>query len=258
MQARRLIATCFAFLLLTAALLAHPAPPPSTAESAAALLDPQHGNLGMSSASGSAAPPRRSIIWLHGLGDSGRGWSWLPSALGKKKELPDCAWAFPDAPMRHVTLAGAAMRAWFDLDALPVTSGTPASAADFAAGLATVHALIDKEVARGVPPERIVVGGFSQGGALALYAGLRYPQPLGGIVSFSGWLPLFDPANAPALAASRVLLVHGTRDGKVRFGLAESAADALRPRVKSLRFESFKGDHEAPPLEWLEEFLREV
>jgi phospholipase/carboxylesterase len=159
--------------------------------------------------------------------------------------------------MRHVTLAGAAMRAWFDLDALPVTSGTPASAADFAAGLAAVHALIDKEVARGVPAGRIVVGGFSQGGALALYAGLRYPQPLGGIVSFSGWLPLLDPA-APALAASRVLLVHGTRDGKVRFDLAESARDALRPRVKSLRFESFNGDHEAPPLEWLEEFLREV
>jgi phospholipase/carboxylesterase len=141
---------------------------------------------------------------------------------------------------------------------LPVRESTPESAEDFAAGVAFVHSLIDKEVAKGVPPERIVLGGFSQGGALSLYAGLQYPKTLGGIVSFSGWLPLFAQLQsvAPSLAENRVLIVHGTRDSKVMFDRGEAARDALQPVVKRLQFESFDGDHEAPPLMWLEEFLR--
>jgi predicted esterase len=175
-------------------------------------------------------------------------------------KLPHFSWTFPDAPIRAVTLApGSPMPAWFDLEHLPVRKGTAESAADFAPSAARIHALIDAEVAKGVLPEHIVLGGFSQGGALSLYAGLRYAKPLGGIVSFSGWLPLASElAASPALAASRVLLVHGTRDDKVLFDMGALARDTLGPRVKSLRFESFSGGHEAPPLRFLEEFLRAV
>jgi predicted esterase len=198
------------------------------------------------------------MIWLHGLGDTGAGWSFLGKAFAAK--LPSFSWQFPSAPERAVTLApGYSMPAWFDLAALPVTKSTPASVEDFAKSTAFIHALIDKEVAKGVAPEHIVLGGFSQGAALSLYAGLSYPVALGGIVCFSGWLPLWPQLSAaPALAASRVLIVHGRADDKVQFGLGEAARDTLGPRVKSVRFESFGGAHEAPPLGWLEEFLRET
>lgn len=204
---------------------------------------------------------KRSVIWLHGLGDTGAGWSSLASTFAPR--LPSVAWQFPNAPVRPVTLSpGYDMPAWFDLNDLPVTAATPATAADYAHGTSIVHGLIDAEVAKGVAPEHIVLGGFSQGGALSLYAGLRYPKRLGGIVSFSGWLPLWEEQlkPLPGLGGAKVLMVHGSRDDKVLFERGQHARDTLTPVAGKVEWHEFRGGHEfhQPSVTWLEGFLKEA
>ena len=113
-------------------------------------------------ASTAAASGLSSLIWLHGLGDSGAGWSFLRGELAPR--FPHLRFAFPNSPTQPVTLAGGeAMPSWMDLDDLPVTARTPEDRDGYEASTRLVHALIDKEVAAGVPASRIFLGGFSQG-----------------------------------------------------------------------------------------------
>ncbi|MEN9630537.1 MAG: hypothetical protein RJA10_3765, partial [Pseudomonadota bacterium] len=152
-----------------------------------------------------------SIIMLHGLGADGT--DFLPFA--DEIDLSDVGpvrWVLPRAPVRPVTINnGYPMRAWYDI------LGADLVRREDQAGLrqsaAQVQALIDREVARGVPARRIVLAGFSQGCAITLGAGLRFPQRLAGLVGMSGYLPLADTAAAERHAANAgtpVLLAHGT------------------------------------------------
>jgi phospholipase/carboxylesterase len=172
--------------------------------------------------------PAATIIVLHGLGADGT--DFLPfadeidlSAVGPVR------WVLPRAPVRPVTINGGyAMRAWYDI------LGTDLARREDEAGLrdsfAGVHALIEREVARGVPARRIVLAGFSQGCAITLGAGLRCPHRLAGLAGLSGYLPLADRTAAERHAANHdvpVFMAHGRRDGIVAPARGEAARDAL-------------------------------
>ena len=125
------------------------------------------------------------IIWLHGLGDTGRGWNHLKHEL----RLPQAVrYAFPDAPDAPVTCNGGyVMTSWMDLETIPIGNGLPDDAKGLADSTQIIHALIDAEVAKGTASEDIVLGGFSQGGAMALLAGYSYAKRLAGVACLSGW-----------------------------------------------------------------------
>lgn len=183
-----------------------------------------------------ATSPTASVIWMHGLGADGT--DFVP--LVPQLRLPDEVaprFVFPNAPVRPVTVNnGMRMRAWYDIYSLGVRDRVDADG--IRASAAVVHGLIDRERAAGISAERIVLAGFSQGGAIALQAGLRYPDPLAGILALSTYLPLAATVAAEAAAGNRaipILMCHGREDALVPLELAEKSCDILtdlgyRPR----------------------------
>jgi phospholipase/carboxylesterase len=175
-----------------------------------------------------ATPATASVIWLHGLGADGT--DFLP--LVPELQLPDNVaprFVFPNAPVRSVTVNnGMPMRAWYDIYSLGIRDRE--DAAGISASAALVHGLIDQECAAGIGAQRIVLAGFSQGGAIALQAGLRYPQALAGILALSTYLPLAATLAAEAAAANRgipILMCHGLQDPVVPLDLARKSLAAL-------------------------------
>ncbi len=169
------------------------------------------------------APARRAIVWLHGLGADGHDFEML---FRPGSGLPEATRVLlPHAPARPVTInGGLTMRAWYDiassdLAADPDLPGIRASAERIAALLGDMEAA-------GILPERIVLGGFSQGGVLALWAGLGYPRALAGIAALSAYLPA-DPPVAAAQRETPLFLAHGRWDSLIPFGLGEAARDRL-------------------------------
>jgi phospholipase/carboxylesterase len=179
-----------------------------------------------------AEPVRASIVVLHGLGADGTDFLSFADELDLAAVGP-VRWVFPRAPVRPVTInAGHRMRAWYDI------LGTDLVRREDEAGLresfAAVHALLDREVARGVPASRIVLAGFSQGCAITLGAGLRYRERLAGLAGLSGYLPLAESTAAERSDANRltpVFLAHGQRDSAA---LLLGAATAFGLRTLAL------------------------
>ena len=185
----------------------------------------------------STATPAASLIVLHGLGADGN--DFVPVA--RELDLSSVGGArfvFPHAPMRPVTMNGGfVMRAWYDIVGVPgagSASGTGGMRREDEAGLrasqAQIEALIAREVARGMPSQRIVLMGFSQGCAMALLTGLRHGQRLAGLVGLSGYLPLADTTAAErsdANALVPIFLAHGRDDPMVGIERATSSRDAL-------------------------------
>lgn len=173
-------------------------------------------------------PPTASVIWMHGLGADGTDFVPLVPELG----LPDDVaprFIFPNAPVRPVTVNnGMPMRAWYDIYSRGVRDRE--DDAGIEASAAAVQALIDRECAAGIRAERIVLAGFSQGGAIALQTGLRSPRSLAGILALSTYLPLAATLAAQASAANRavpILMCHGTYDPIVPVELARKSCDIL-------------------------------
>jgi phospholipase/carboxylesterase len=166
------------------------------------------------------AAPRLAIIWLHGLGADGHDFEPIVPEF----ELPFAArFVFPHAPVRPIAVnGGAAMRGWYDI------FGWGHNVRQDDAGIrdsaAAVTRLIDREIDRGIPAERIVLAGFSQGGAIALHLGLREPRRLAGILALSTYLPLAETLVAEksvANAAVPVFMAHGTADPILPLAMAE-------------------------------------
>jgi phospholipase/carboxylesterase len=172
--------------------------------------------------------PTACVIWLHGLGADGHDFEPLIPQLGIVEQL-GVRVVLPHAPQRAVTInAGLRMPAWYDVLALDFRFREDAEGIH--ASQQQLEALIAREIAAGIPAERIVLAGFSQGGAIALHTGLRYPQPLAGILALSTYLPLRDTLADEASAANRgtpILMLHGTLDPVVPIQLALASRDFL-------------------------------
>jgi len=176
-----------------------------------------------------AANPRYSILWLHGLGADGNDFAPIVP------ELVDPAWpplrfVFPHAPVRPVTINnGLSMRAWYDIAAFDLNARQDETG--MRASIGEVETLIARERSRGVPSEHIVLAGFSQGGAIALAAGLRHPEKLGGIIALSTYLPLHATLAGERHAANATLPIfwgHGTLDPVVILQRGTDSRDLLQ------------------------------
>jgi phospholipase/carboxylesterase len=160
--------------------------------------------------------PKASVIWMHGLGADGNDFVPIVNELDLAG-APPVRFVFPHAPTRAVTINnGHVMRAWYDVSFgdLEGKSRRP-DAVGLHESQESINALIEREAKRGVATEKIVLAGFSQGGAVALQTGLRYPQKLAGIMALSTYLPLGDtlPAEAaPANKPTAIFMAHGVYD----------------------------------------------
>lgn len=171
-----------------------------------------------------------SVIWLHGLGADGHDFEPVVPELGGG---PDLRYVFPHAPMRPVTInGGMTMRAWYDI--LSLDRNSPQDETGIRESGDILTALIERERERGIPPERVVLAGFSQGGAIALHAALRFPEPLAGLMALSTYLPLVDTLDAEVFgnphAQTRdipVFMAHGSFDPVVPFDLGVRSRDRL-------------------------------
>ncbi|MEY2860971.1 MAG: hypothetical protein RL392_1429 [Pseudomonadota bacterium] len=209
----------------------------------------------------SSPNPTAAVIWLHGLGADGNDFAGLVPEL----DLSGCQairFVFPHAPAMPVTINGGyVMPAWYDI------LGANLVAQQDAVGIQNseraIAALIDNEVARGIPYERIVLAGFSQGCAMALHTGLRLPHKLAGIMALSGYLPLADSFTTERHAANAntpVFMAHGTQDPVVVIQRGEESRDALTKLGHRVQWHTYPMPHSVHPLEItdISAFLKQV
>jgi phospholipase/carboxylesterase len=176
-----------------------------------------------------AANPTHSIIWLHGLGADGNDFAPIVPEL-VAKNWPALRFVFPHAPMRPVTVNnGMSMRAWYDIAGFDLQSRQ--DEAGVRASVREVENLIAREHERGVPGERVVLAGFSQGGAIALAAGLCHSQKLAGIIALSTYLPIaavLSRERHAANAATPIFWGHGSADPVVAMQRGVDSRDLLQ------------------------------
>jgi phospholipase/carboxylesterase len=174
------------------------------------------------------ASPDAAVIFLHGLGDDGHGWSDVVPALGLPAAMR-VRFVFPHAPEIPVTINGGyEMPAWYDL--FDADFRARADLAGVRTSRVRIDHLIARERKRGVAHQRIVLGGFSQGGAVALYTGLRHPVRLAGLAALSAYLIDGDSLADEAAAANRdvpIFMAHGDGDEVVRYPWGEASRSAL-------------------------------
>jgi phospholipase/carboxylesterase len=186
--------------------------------------------------------PDATVIWLHGLGASGHDFEPVVPELG----LPQGAsvrFIFPHAPEMPVTInGGIRMPAWYDIKSLEL--GRTVDKDQLMASADSVAALVEQEIERGVKPERIVIAGFSQGGAVAYELGLNYPKRLAGILALSTYFATADSVNASE--ANRdipISVFHGTHDPMVPEALGRDSVAKLRDMGYSVEYETYPMEH---------------
>jgi phospholipase/carboxylesterase len=194
--------------------------------------------------------PAGAVIWLHGLGADGHDFEPIVPELVRPGERA-LRFIFPHAPIRPVTLNGGyAMRAWYDIIALDRRA--PQDESGIRASQATIDTLIRRESARGIASERIVLAGFSQGGALALFTATRYPQKLAGIMGLSCYQLLaqrFDAERLPANQATPIFLAHGLEDPVVAPLLGEETRAQLEAAGYAVEWHAYSMPHAVCPQE---------
>jgi phospholipase/carboxylesterase len=189
--------------------------------------------------------PRHAVIWLHGLGADGHDFEPVVKAMDLEG-LPPLRFVFPHAPTRPVTINGGyVMRAWYDIVSTDFSQRRedPQGVRDSAVQLGLMMA---RENARGVPDCQIILAGFSQGGAVALHAGLRHPQRLAGILALSTYLPLPDTLADEADEANRnipIFMAHGESDPVIPFDFARESRDLLEAAGYTLEWHEYIADH---------------
>jgi phospholipase/carboxylesterase len=176
-----------------------------------------------------SAAPDATVILLHGLGADGHDFVPVVREL-EANGAPNARYVFPHAPTMPVTINGGyVMRAWYDILGTDLVRREDENG--IRASQEMVEALIDQEVERGTPRSRIVLAGFSQGGAITLHTGLRQREPLAGLIALSCYLPLgsaFAAEAAPGSAGVPIFLAHGTSDPVVPLARGTASRDALK------------------------------
>ena len=196
-----------------------------------------------------AAKPTAAIIWLHGLGADGHDFEPIVPEVTPQGR----AWRyiFPHAPVRPVTINnGMHMRAWYDIKSFDRNAAEDVDG--FRASEASVRELIDSQVARGIPSNRIVLAGFSQGGAVSLYALPRLPNRLAGVMALSCYLPgqsSFAAERVHENDATPILLAHGTADPVVALPLGTAARDYLKAQGYEVEWHDYPMPHSVSPAE---------
>jgi phospholipase/carboxylesterase len=191
-----------------------------------------------------APHPTASVIWLHGLGADGHDFVPIVPELRLPSDLA-VRFVFPHAPHRPVTInRGYVMRAWYDI--AETTFGRREDEAGIRESEQTVRELVQRETERGISSKRIVLAGFSQGGAIVLHAGLRHPQRLAGILALSTYLPLADTLETEAHLANAdvpIFMGHGTDDPIIPVSLGQQSADLLTRRGANLEWRTYEMEH---------------
>ncbi|KAL9935147.1 hypothetical protein V8E36_006223 [Tilletia maclaganii] len=220
-----------------------------------------------------------TVIFSHGLGDSGHGWADVAQMLSARPKLRNVRFVLPHAPSQPVTInMGMKMPSWFDIFSLDDINGNE-DQKGILESKDRISKLIENEVSQGVSADRIVVGGFSQGGAVSYLTGLLHPTPLAGIIALSTWIPIRAYiANAlqqsgstpPDAAGPPILHGHGSADPVVRYEFGKRTIDFLKAsreqgglgiKADRIRFETYPGmPHSACPqeIEHVGEFLDKV
>lgn len=191
--------------------------------------------------------PTASVIWLHGLGADGSDFVPVVQELGLA-QAPPIRFVFPHAPMRPVTINnGYVMRAWYDVSYGDLEGKSrQADEQGVRASQTAIGELIEREADRGISNENIVLAGFSQGGAIALQTGLRYPRPLAGVLALSTYLPLaesFAQEAAPANAKTPVFMAHGAQDPVVPYAMGSKSKELLGKMGYSVEWHEYPMQH---------------
>ena len=194
-----------------------------------------------------APNPRASIIWLHGLGADGNDFAPLADEI----DLPiGVRYIFPHAPMMPVSINGGyVMRAWYDISDAAIRREDEAGVR---ASQQSVEVLLAREKSRGIGANRIVLAGFSQGGAIALQTGLRHAERLAGIMALSTYVPLADQLAKEADPANRgvpIFMAHGTADPMIAFARAQASRDLLLEQGYALEWSEYRMPHSVCPQE---------
>lgn len=205
-------------------------------------------------------PATASVIFLHGLGADGHDFEPVVPAFG----LPWARFILPHAPALPVTINGGyVMPAWYDIRSLGFDphDREREDESHIRASAAAITALIARENARGIASDRIVLGGFSQGGAMALFTGARHPEPLAGLLVLSAYevLPRCRDEHTEANAGTPILFCHGRHDPLVPMFAGQAACEAARRPGRDVRWYDFPIQHEVsiPELQVAAAWLRE-
>jgi phospholipase/carboxylesterase len=197
-----------------------------------------------------APHPTHSVIWLHGLGADGNDFVPIVPAL-LRPGWPPLRFVFPHAPVRPITInAGMRMRGWYDIAGFDLAQRQDETG--IRASIEQLEALIAREAERGVPAERVILAGFSQGGAIALAGGIRHQRQLAGIVALSTYLPIAEIVAAERHAANAqtpIFMAHGTFDPVVPLMLGEMGRQRLLGFGHPLEWHSYPMAHQVCPQE---------
>ena len=185
-----------------------------------------------------------AVIWLHGLGADGSDFVPIVSEL-KLPDVLNIRFIFPHAPVRPITInQGYRMRGWYDITSLDIANRD--DEAGIVESSAILTRLCDEQLALGIVAERIIVAGFSQGGAIALYAGLRYARTLGGIMALSTYLPMKQRLDKEAAAANRdtpIFMAHGLHDDVVATQFGQQTRALLQQRGYRVQWHDYAMGH---------------
>ena len=197
-----------------------------------------------------APNPRYSVIWLHGLGADGNDFAPIVPQL-VDRAWPPLRFVFPHAPVRPVTINnGMSMRAWYDIAAFDLAARQ--DEAGMRASVDEIETLITREESRGIPSERILLAGFSQGGAIALTTGLHHEKKLAGIIALSTYLPLhavLEVERSEANAAIPIFWGHGTLDPVVVLQRGIESRDQLQTSGYAVEWHTYLMAHAVCPEE---------
>jgi len=213
-----------------------------------------------------APNPTAAVIWMHGLGADGNDFAPIVPEL-RIANAPAIRFIFPHAPMMPVTINnGYVMRAWYDVSFGDLEGKTrQADEKGVRASQVAIGKLIEREAARGIASDKIAIAGFSQGGAIALQTGLRYPHKLAGIMALSTYLPLAESLPAEASAPNRAIPVfyaHGSADPVIPMAMATTSRKVLGAAGYAVEWHEYPMQHSVCPEEirdisaWLAKVLR--
>nr|OQO19254.1 hypothetical protein B0A51_10498 [Rachicladosporium sp. CCFEE 5018] len=205
-----------------------------------------------------------TVIVAHGLGDSGAGWTFLAHHFTSRQKFPETKWIFPSAPSIPITInMGTRMPGWYDITSFEDLASRSEDEPGILRSQSYFHELIDKEVEAGIPSERVVLGGFSQGGAMALLSGITSERKLGGVFGLSCYMLLREklegmvPKSKPN-AGTPIFMGHGDADQVVRYVWGQQTAAKLKDLGYGVEFKTYPGlPHSAAPeeLDDLEKYL---